>query len=162
MTKSCPSWKSGKISFLGIGQKLDRPLIHTHRIYMNEHIFVWTLRAPIIRICNVEMKIWGCTTSSGVFSKWLSRKICRKTKNRNFHISKSNYQKYTQFTSRYMFLRMTNTTILVKKILHISQKTSKLKMAAKFDQTHHSRYEINHNVICQSQYCLNRAKIKKF
>ena len=33
-----------------------KPVIHTHHIYMNEHIFFWMLRAQIIRICNVEMK----------------------------------------------------------------------------------------------------------
>ena len=124
ITKSCPSWKSGKTSYLGIDQKLGRPLIHTHHIYMNDHIFFWVLWVQIISICNVEMKIWGCTSSSGAFSKWLSRKKCRKTKNRNFRISTSNYQRYTQFTSRSMFLTMTNTTILVK-ILYLSQKTSK-------------------------------------
>ena len=93
---------------------IGRPAIHTHHIYMNEHIFFWMLRAPIIRICNVEMKIWGFTPSSGAFSTWLSRRKCRKNKNRNFCISTSNYHIYTQFISRYMFLRMTNTVILVR------------------------------------------------
>ena len=58
-------------------EAIGRPVIHTHHIYMNEHIFFWMLRAQIIRICNVEMKI---TPSSGAFSKWLSRRKCRKTK----------------------------------------------------------------------------------
>ena len=80
MMKRCPSWKSGKTSYLGIGQKLDRPLIHTHHIYMNEHIFFRMLRAQIIRICNVETTILGCTPSSGAFSNWLSQKMSKKTK----------------------------------------------------------------------------------
>ena len=71
MTKSCPLWKSGKTSYLGIEQKLDRPLIHTHHIYMYEHIFLWMCRAQMIRICDIEIKIWGCTPFSGAFSKWL-------------------------------------------------------------------------------------------
>ena len=37
-------------------EALGRIVIHTHHIYMNEHIFCWMLRAQIIRICNVEMK----------------------------------------------------------------------------------------------------------
>ena len=96
-------------------EAIGRPFIHTHHIYMNEHIFFWMLRAKIIRICNVEMTIWGFTTSSGAFSKWLSRGKCGKNKNWNFCISTSNYHRHTQSISRYMFLRMTNTVILVKK-----------------------------------------------
>ena len=135
MTKSCPSWKSGKTSYSGIGQKLGRPVIHTHHIYMYEHIFFGKLKAQIIRLCNVEMKIWGCTPSSGAFSNWLSRRKCRKTKNKNFRISNSSYHRYTQFTSRYMFLGMTNTVILVKKILYTTKKeTSKSKKVANFGQ----------------------------
>ena len=41
--------------------------------------------------------------------------------NRNFCISTSNYHRYTQFISRYMFLRMTNTVILVKNSLYIKK-----------------------------------------
>ena len=44
-----------------------------------------------------------------------------KTKNRNFCISTSNYHRYTQFISRYMFLRMKYTVILVKNSLHIKK-----------------------------------------
>ena len=79
------------------------------------------LRAQILRICNVEMKMWGFTPSSGTFSKWLSQRKCWKNKNRNFCISTSSYHRYTQFISRYMFLRMTNTLILVKNSLHIKK-----------------------------------------
>ena len=71
---------------------------HSHppycHIYMCEHIFFWMHRAQIIRICNVKMKIWGCTPSSGPFSKWLSRWKCWKPKNRNFLISTSCYRSY--------------------------------------------------------------------
>ena len=114
-------------------EAIGRPVIHTHHIYLNEHIFFWMLRAQIIRSCNVEMKIWGFTPSSDAFSKWLSRRKCRKTKNRNFCISTSYYHRYTKFISRYMFLRMTNMAILVK-ILYISNRTSKFMMAANFGQ----------------------------
>ena len=113
---------------------IGRPVIHTYHIYMNEHIFFWMLKAQIIRICNVEMNIWGFTPSSGAFSKWLSRRKCRKTKNRNFCISTSNYHRYTQFISRYMFLTMTNTVILVENSLYIKKKTSKSMMAANYGQ----------------------------
>ena len=102
MTNSCPSWKSGKTSYSCIGQKLGRPVIHTYHIYMNEPMFFWMLKAQIIRICNFEIKFWGCTPSVGAFSKWLSRRKCPKNRNRNFPISASNYHRYTQFTSRYM------------------------------------------------------------
>ena len=67
------------------------------------------------------MKIWGFTPSSGAFSQWLSQRKCRKTKNRNFCISTSNYHRYTHFISRYMFLRMTNSVILVKNSLYIKK-----------------------------------------
>ena len=102
-------------------EAIGRPVIHTHHIYMNEHIFFWMLRAQIMRICNVEMKIWGFTPSSGTFSIWLSPRKCRKNKNRSFCISTSNYHRYTQFISRYMFLMMTNTVIIVKNSLHIKK-----------------------------------------
>ena len=102
-------------------EAIGRPVIHTHHISMNEHIFFWMLRAQIIKICNVEMKIWGFTPSSGTFSKWLSRRKCRKNKNRNVCISTFNYRRYTQLISRYMFLMITNTVILVKNSLHIKK-----------------------------------------
>ena len=115
-------------------EAIGRPVIHTHHIYMNEHTFFWMLGTQIIRICNVEIKIWGFAPSSGAFSKWLSRRKCRKTKNRNFCISTSNCHRYTQFIARYMFLRMTNTAILVKNTLHIKKRTSKSMIAANFGQ----------------------------
>ena len=133
MTIRSPSWKSRKTRYSGIGQKLGRSVVHPDHIYMNENIFSEYLRAQIIRICNFDMKIWGCTPSSSAFSKWLSRKKCWMTKNRNFHISTSNYHRYTQFNSRYMFLRMTKSVILVKNSLHV-KKTSKSTMAANFGQ----------------------------
>ena len=95
---------------------------HSHPPYL----YKWTclfldVKSQMIRICNVEMKIWRCTPSSGAFSKWFSWRWCRKTKSTNFRISTSNYQRYTQFISWYMFLRMTNTVILVKNTLHIKK-----------------------------------------
>ena len=59
-------------------EAIGRPVIHTHHIHMNEHTFFWMLRAQIMRICNIEMKIWGFTPSSDPFSKWLSRRKCQK------------------------------------------------------------------------------------
>ena len=38
-------------------EAIGRPVADTHHIYKNEHIPFWMLRAQIIRICNVEMKI---------------------------------------------------------------------------------------------------------
>ena len=67
------------------------------------------------------MIIWGFTPSSGAYSKWLSRRKCRKNKNTILCISTSSYHRYTQFISRYMFLRMTNMAILVKNSLHIEK-----------------------------------------
>ena len=160
MTKSRPSWKSGKTSYSGIGQKLGRPVVHTHHIYMNEHIFFWMLRAQIIRICKVEMKIWGCIPSSGAFLKWLSLRKCRKNnKKRNFRISTSNYHRYTQFTSRYVFLRMINTVILVKNSLHIQKRLQNPTWSPILAK---KSFSVWNQLICQSQYCLNRAKTKSF
>ena len=136
MMKSCPSWKSGKTSYSGIGQKLGGPVIHTHHIYTNEHRFFWTLRAQMIRICNVRMKIWGC-----IF-KMVVPKKCRKNKNKKFRISASNYHRYTQFTSRYMFLRMTNTVILVKNSLHVKERLQNPKWPQILAKNR-SRYEID-------------------
>ena len=123
-------------------EAIGRPVIHTHHIYMNEHIFFWMRRAQMKRICNVEMKIWGFTPSYGAFSKWLSRRKCWKTKNRNFLFSTSNYHRYTQFTSRYMFLRMTNTVILVKNSLHI-KKDFKIHDSRQFWPKNRYHHEIN-------------------
>ena len=106
-------------------EAIGRPVIHTHHIYMNEHIFFWMLRAQIIRICNVEMKIWGFTPSSGAFSKWLSRR-------------KSRYNdRY-----RYMFLRMKYTVIPVKNSLHI-KKDFKIHDGRQFRPTNRYQYGIN-------------------
>ena len=115
-------------------ESIGRPVIHTHHIYMNEHISFWMLGAQMIRICNVEMKIWGFTPSSGAFSKWLSWRKCRKPK---IEISVSQHLIITDihiFITRYMFLRMTNAVILVKNSLHIKKRTSKSMMAANFGQ----------------------------
>ena len=138
---------------------LGRPVIHTYHTYMNEHIFFWMLIAQMIRICNVEMKFWGWTPSSGAFSKWLSRRKCRKSKNRNFLISTSNFHRYTQYTSRYMFPRMTNTVILVKTAFHIKKRLQNPRWTPILLQKTFSGWNL---LICQSQYCLNRAKTKSF
>ena len=159
MTKSCPLWKSGKTSFSGIGQKLHRPVIHTHHIHMNEHLFFWMLKAQMIRNCNVEMKMRGCTPSSGAFSKWLSWRKCRKTKNINFRISTSNYHRYTQFTSRYLFLRMKNTEILVKNSLDFI-KDFKIQGGRQFLAK--NSFPVWNQLICLSQCCLDHAKTKSF
>ena len=143
MAKSCPSWKSGKNKLFGHRpEAIGRPVMHTHHIYMNEHIFFGMLRAQKIRICNVEMKIWRFTPSSGAFSRWFSQRKCRKNKNRNFYISISNYRKYTPFISRYMFLSMTNTLILIKNSLHI-KKYFKIHDGRQFCPKNRYQYEIN-------------------
>ena len=121
-------------------EAIGRPVIHTHHIYMNEHMFFWILRAEMIGICNVEMKICGFTPSSGAFSKWLFRRKYRKPKNRNFCIPTSSYHRYTQFISRYMFLRMTNTVIIVKKSLYI-KKDFKIHDGGQFWPKNRYQYE---------------------
>ena len=129
--------------FRHMPEAIGRPVIHTHHIYMNEHIFFGMLRAHIIRICNAEMKIWGFTPSSGAFSKWLSRRKYRQNKNRNFCISTSNYHRFTQIIARYVFLRMTNTVILVKNSLYI-KKDFKIHDGRQFYcQFYCYQYEIN-------------------
>ena len=138
--------------FMHRPEAIGRPVIHTHHIYMNELIFFWMLRAQIIRICNVGMKIWGFTPSSGAFSKWLSWRKCRKTKNRNFCIPTSNYHRYTQFISRYMFLRMTTTVILVKNSFHI-KKDFKIHDGRQFWP---KIVSVWNQLIYQSEYCLNK------
>ena len=45
----------------------------------------------------------------------------KQAKNRNFLISTFNYQKYTKFTSRYMFWWMTNAMKLAKISLRITK-----------------------------------------
>ena len=122
-------------------EAIGRPDIHTHHIYMNIY-FSECFRARIIRFCNVEMKIWGFTPSSGAFSKWLSRRKCRKNKNRNFRIPTPNYHRYTQFISRYMFLRMTNMVILVKHSLYI-KKDFKIHYGRQCWPKNCYQYEIN-------------------
>ena len=49
---------------------------------------------------------------------WKSGKSCQ---NRNFFISTFNYQRYTKFTTRYMFLWTTNAMKLVKVSLRITK-----------------------------------------
>ena len=136
-------------------EAIGRPVIHTRHIHMNENTFFWMLRAQTMRICNVEMKIWGFTPTSDAFSKWLSWRKCKKP--RNFLISTSNYYRYTQF-SRYMFLRMTNTVLLVKYSLHI-EKDFKSHDGRQFWPT--KPLSVWNILICQSQYCL-KQKVLKF
>ena len=138
-------------------EAIGRPVIHTHHIYMNEHIFFWKLRAQIIRICNVEMKIWGFTPSPGAFSKWLSRRKCWKAKNKNLCVSTSNYHRYTQFISRYLFLRVTNTVILVKNSFHIKN-DFKIHDGRQFWPK--KSLSVWNQIICQSQYCLKQNVLK--
>ena len=92
------------------------------------------------------------TSYLGALSKWLPRK-----KYWNFSIS--NYQRYTKFTSRCMFLMMTNTMILVTNSLCI-KKYFKIQDGRQFCKI--NRFSIWNQLICQSQYCLNRAKTKGF
>ena len=37
--KSSPSWKSGEITYLSIGHRLGKPLVHTDHMYMNLYFF---------------------------------------------------------------------------------------------------------------------------
>ena len=137
-------------SCVGIDKKLDRPFIHNHHIYMHDYIFFWMLRAQIIRICNVGMKIWGSILSSGTFSQWLSRKKMP-PKKRNFRITTSNHQRYTQFasrymfqfTSRYMFLRMTNTMMLIKNSLRIKKDVKIPDVRQLWPKKNRCLYEVN-------------------
>ena len=137
---------------------IGKPVIHTHHIYMNEHIFFWMLGAQIIRICNVEMKIWGFTPSSGAFSKWLFRRKWRKTKNRNFCISTSNYHRYTQFISRYVSEDDkhgdTSWTFFIYKKKDIKIHDGRQLWPKK-------SLSVWNQLICQSQYCL-KQKVFKF
>ena len=123
-------------------EAIDRPVIHTHHIYMSEHIFFWMLRVQIIRICNVEIKIWGFATSSGAFSKWLSRRKC--WKKLKIEISASQHLIITDIynLSLDMFLKMTNTVILVKNSLHI-KKDFKIHDGRQFWPKNRYQYEIN-------------------
>ena len=133
-------------------EAIGRPVIHTHHIYMNEHIFFWMLRVQMIRICNVEMKIWGFTPSSGAFSNGLSRRKCRKNL-RNFCISTFNHHRYTQFISWYMFLRMTNTEILVKQFFTYQKGLQNPWWPPILAKKSLSVWK---QLICQSQYCLKQ------
>ena len=60
--------------------------------------------------------------------------------NRNFHNSTSRYHRYTPFTSRYMFLGLPNTVILVKKSVHIKN-DFKIQDGLQFWPKNRSRYE---------------------
>ena len=101
---------------------------HEHKIHESE-----PENYPLT-ICIYTKLIYGV-----VYEIWsnLCRKVAprenpeKQAKGWNFLISASKYQKYTKFTSRYMFLWMTNTMQLVK-ISFVSPKTSKSKMAANY------------------------------
>ena len=92
-------------------------------------------------------------------SEWLSRRKCQKNKNRNFLISTSNHYRYTQFTSRYMFLMMTNTVLLVKNSLHI-EKDFKSHDGRQFWPT--KSLSVWNILMCQCQYCLKQKVLKFF
>ena len=69
----------------------------------------------------------GCVSGCILMEKWVKSAIfnitamkkCRNIKNRNCHRSNSNYHNYTNFTSKYMFLRVTNKMQLFLKFLLI-------------------------------------------
>ena len=69
--------------YLCIGRRLRRTLIHTHHTSINLY-FSDRLEPIWIRICNVEMKILGCTPSFQAFSKWLPRQKNRNCRSANF------------------------------------------------------------------------------
>ena len=91
---------------------------HEHKIHQSE-----PENYPLT-ICIYTKLIYGT-----VFEIWsnLCRKVAprenteKQAKKGNFLISASKYQKYTKFTSRYMFLWMTNAMQLVKISLHITK-----------------------------------------
>ena len=87
------------------------------------------------------MKIRGFTPSSGAFSKWFP------DQNADFFIEISVSQHLIitdihKFISGYMFLRMTNTVILVKNSLHI-KKDFKIHDGRQFWPKNRYQYEIN-------------------
>ena len=112
-------------------EAIDRPVIHTHHIYMNEHTFFWMLRAQI----RIRYLIWR------IFKMVVPKKMPKKLKI-EISVSTSNYHRYTQFISRYMYLKMTNTVILVKNSLHI-KKDFKIHDGRQFWQKNRYYYEIN-------------------
>ena len=67
----------------------------------------------------------GCVAGCILMEKWVKSPIfnmaaikkCRNIKNRNSYSSNSNYHNYTNLTSKYMFLRVTNEMKLFQKIL---------------------------------------------
>ena len=111
-------------------EAIGRPVIDTHHIHMNEHIFFWMLRAQMIKICNVEMKIWSFTSSAGAFLKWLSRRKWRKPK---IKISVSQHLIITDIHNLSLDVCFWGWQIrwYLLKILYISKRTSKSMMAAK-------------------------------
>ena len=91
---------------------------HEHKIHQSEP------ENYLLTICIDTKSIYGT-----VFEIWsnLCRKVAprenpeKQAKKWNFLMSASKYQKYTKFTSRYMFLWMTNAMQLVKISLRITK-----------------------------------------
>ena len=88
------------------------------------------LRAQVIRICNVDIKIWGFTPSSGAFSKWLSPRKCRK----KIEVSVSQHLIITNLHNLSLDIFFWGWQIrwYYLKILYISKRTSQSMMAANF------------------------------
>ena len=93
------------------------------------------------------------THSPGAYSKWPPRIKSRKVKNRIFHISISNYHKYTKFISKYLFLRVTNMIEIFKIWFLI---TKELKIHYGWPQNH-SWYRINQCAIFSNALTLSKT-----
>ena len=98
--------------------------------FLQKRIFYsWTQISPIWTRKLSSIWIYTKLIYGTVFQIWsnLCRKVAprenpkKQTKKWNFLISASKYQKYTKFTSRYMFLWMTNAMQLVKISLRITK-----------------------------------------
>ena len=90
---------------------------HEHTIHHNEPENPLTICIQIKSIYGTVFEVW-----SNLCRKVAPRENKKKQAKRwNFLISTSNYQIYTKFTSRYMFMWMTNTMQLVKISLRITK-----------------------------------------
>ena len=115
---------------------------HKHKIHQSE-----PENYPLT-ICIYTKLIYGT-----VFEIWsnLCRKVgprenpVKQAKNWNFLISASKYQKYTKFTSRYMFLSMTNAMQLVKISLRIT-KDVKIQDGRQLWLKNRFRYQANSKI----------------
>ena len=130
-------------------------------------LYSWTQNSPLWArkfspnyLHSNQVDTWNIFWDDEICDEKLPRENPEKqVKSRKILISTSSYQRYTKFTSLYMLWWMINAIEWVKISLRI---TKYVKIQDGRQLGLKKSFSLWNQLICQPQYCLNRAKTKGF